>query len=164
MQLLDEIVTSASGSDEQIAVTLRKCLVLAFKLKNDSLKDWVAHELNGYGNDDPLPNYRKAHGNAKGLFLGPHTSSINEQPIPASFPDKEHRCWASEIELRQPIAAYEGTKLDAKLAIPWPADLSRVLKDSQRIGKMIHSRSLIRELDDGWQISIGSDCGAAGSP
>ena len=42
--------------------------------------------------------------------------------------------------------------------------LSRVLKDSQRIGKMIHSRSLIRELDDVWQISIGSDCGAAGSP
>ena len=43
-------------------------------------------------------------------------------------------------------------------------NLSRVLKDSQRTGKMIHSRSLIRELDDVWQISIGSDCGAAGSP
>ena len=42
--------------------------------------------------------------------------------------------------------------------------LSRVLKDSQRTGKMIHSRSLIRELDDVWQISIGSDCGAAGRP
>ncbi|MCG3773489.1 MAG: hypothetical protein JW395_0297 [Nitrospira sp.] len=42
--------------------------------------------------------------------------------------------------------------------------LSRVLKDSQRIGKMIHSRSLIRELDHVWKISIASDCGAAGSP
>ncbi len=42
--------------------------------------------------------------------------------------------------------------------------LSRVLKDSQRIGKMIHSRGLIRELDHVWQISIGSDCGAARSP
>jgi hypothetical protein len=123
MQLLDEIITSASGSDEQIAVTLRKCLVLAFKLKNESLKDWVGHELNGYGNDDPLPNYRTAHGTAKGLFLGPYNSSINEQPIPAGALDEQHRSWASEIELRQPIAAYEGTKLDSKPSIPWPADL-----------------------------------------
>ena len=56
------------------------------------------------------------------------------------------------------MAAEHHTKGDHK------AGLSRVLKDSQRIGKMIHSRSLIRELDDVWKISIGSGCGAAGSP
>jgi AbiTii len=123
MQLLNEIITSASGNDEQITVTLRKCLILAFKLKNDALKVWVAHELNGYGDDDLLPSYRKALGNSKGFFLGRYSSFLNDQPIPASRLDEEHRHWASEIELRQPIAAYEGANLDSKPVMPWPAEL-----------------------------------------
>jgi AbiTii len=52
MSLLDEIVDLSVKDDEKVSVLLRKCLVLAAKIKNDKLKEWAQHELNGY----PYPN------------------------------------------------------------------------------------------------------------
>ena len=84
---------------------------------------------------------------------------------PGSIGDPFSSPLGSEIwELSRELAADQAGNQNAEFRIAVETVLSRVLKDSQRIGKMIHSRSLIRELDDVWKISIGSDCGAAGSP
>ena len=47
MKLVDEIIQMASDGKRSLADALRKCLILAFDLKNDKLKQWVEKELNG---------------------------------------------------------------------------------------------------------------------
>ena len=105
-----------------MSTILRKCLVLAHTLHNDRLKTWAESELNGY--HDEVPDYRKTPAQAKGLFLGPAGAYINDQPIPAQALKKEHRHWAEEVWLRQPIAAYESAKPDSRMAFAWPAGLT----------------------------------------
>ena len=48
MRLVDEIIQMASDSEEPLSNVLRKCPVLAFELKNETLKAWVEKELNGF--------------------------------------------------------------------------------------------------------------------
>src|SRR5487761_2154531 len=106
MKLLDEITAHAVESKEPVSVLLRKCLVLAYQLKNDRLKTWIEKELDGYSSGDELPEYRLVPAGAKGTFFGGGGAAIYDQPLPAGVLKPEHRHWGSSIELRQPIAAY----------------------------------------------------------
>jgi hypothetical protein len=47
MKLLNEIIDAATDTTQPVANILRKCLILAFELKNEKLKAWVEGELNG---------------------------------------------------------------------------------------------------------------------
>ena len=123
MKLLEDIIESVTVSKEPVSDILRRCLVLAFKLKNETLKAWVEHELNGYGNTLDLPEYRRSAGVAKGLFPGGYGAELRDQPLAASILKPEHQHFANEIRLAQPIAAYEGAKNEQNAALPWPADL-----------------------------------------
>lgn len=123
MSLLDEIITAITETDQKTSSILRKCLVLSYKLKNDSLKSWVSKELNGYDYDDPaMPEYRQVPAHANGLFLGLR-GQINDQPIPSAVLKEEHRHWAEQAKLPQPLAAYEGVVANERRIIPWPANL-----------------------------------------
>lgn len=44
---------------EPLAGLLRKCLMLGAETGSDSLREWARRELNGYGDDDEVPEYRK---------------------------------------------------------------------------------------------------------
>jgi AbiTii len=124
MSLLEDIIKAITETDEKTSSILRKCLVLSYKLKNDSLKSWVSKELNGYDYDDPdMPEYRKINAPAKGLFLGSFGRQINDQPIPSAVMKEEHRLWAERAKLTQPIAAYEEVNGGEDRVIPWPANL-----------------------------------------
>ena len=123
MKLLEDIIESVTVSKKPVSDILRRCLVLAFKLKNETLKRWVEHELNGYGDAAELPDYRKSAGVAKGLFLGGFGAELRDQPLAAFILKPEHRHFANEIKLAQPIAAYEGAKSAQNAAVLWPADL-----------------------------------------
>ncbi len=107
MPLLDEIVELAVDDRGSISVLLRKCLVLAHRLKNDRLKTWAENELNGYQDLDLLPDYRKTPAPAKGLFLGGFGAAIGDQPLPSMVLDEEHRRFAETAMLIQPIEAYD---------------------------------------------------------
>jgi hypothetical protein len=41
MKLIDEIIQISSDGESPLADALRKCLILAFDLKNETLKQWV---------------------------------------------------------------------------------------------------------------------------
>lgn len=111
-----------------------------------------------------------------GQFLDALQFAVSLESLAAELGDEELKATARLLISRSAqeiVDKNQVSKIDKKQdsyncsfcgSEPPKVRLSRVLKDSQRIGKMIHSRSLIRELDDVWQISIGSDCGAAGSP
>ncbi|MDP9573886.1 UNVERIFIED_ORG: hypothetical protein J2W66_004389 [Agrobacterium larrymoorei] len=124
MSLLDDIIKAITETDEKTSSILRKCLVLSYRLRNDSLKSWVSNELNGYDYDDPeMPEYRKIGAPAKGIFLGSFGRQINDQPIASGVMKEEHRHWAESAKLSQPIAAYEDVKGKDTRVIPWPANL-----------------------------------------
>ena len=142
MKLVDEIIDLAVDHKEPLADVLRKCVVLAYRLKNENLKTWVQKELDGYKGDDELPDYREISAGAKGLLLGPAGGAIQNQPIPPSILKKELRHFATSVKLTQPVASYEVSTNDKehhKVIIEWPADLTLMYQS-----KIIHGYSLNR--------------------
>ncbi|MGY3134572.1 hypothetical protein ACVWZM_005254 [Bradyrhizobium sp. USDA 4501] len=125
MKLINEIVAEALDNDKPIASLLRKCLVLAFDLKNDKLKGWVEGELNGYDDSDNVPSYRTANLFSKGNFSGPFNAWIPNRPLPLGVLDEKHREILTPTYFTEPIAAYELTRKDGKgtYVINWPPDL-----------------------------------------
>lgn len=126
MRQLREIIELASSDESRIVTILRKCLVVAELLRNESLREWVLAELNGYKATGDLPDYRKVNITAKGLLLGPMGAQINDQPLSPSVLDEKLRWWAETAVLNESISAYEALsrgKEDGRLAVNWPADL-----------------------------------------
>ena len=124
MRLLDEIIDYAVGNEQPVSVLLRKCLILAYQLKNDRLKIWIEKELDGYNADDELPEYRHAGAPAKGTLFGPFNGVINEQPLAPLMLNEHHRHFARTVKLTQPIAAYDRERGEGeKYIVEWPADL-----------------------------------------
>jgi hypothetical protein len=48
MNQIDEVIATAADDKQPVSNVLRKCLILAFELKNEKLKTWVEKELNGF--------------------------------------------------------------------------------------------------------------------
>ena len=126
MKQLDEIVELAASDEARLVTILRKCLVVAARLKNDSLRDWATAELNGYPDHLELPDYRITGITAKGFFVGPFGAQINDQPLPSGVLKEEHRWWATTAYLKESVSAYEamvGGDKNGCAAMHWPADL-----------------------------------------
>ncbi|MBN9453242.1 MAG: hypothetical protein J0I42_14940 [Bosea sp.] len=125
MKLLNEIIEGATASDIGLPVLLRKCLVLASRLKNGTLKEWCGAELDGYSSDDALPEYRIFGANSFGLMVGPLGAQIRNQPIPLGLLSERHRDLIRYIRMPEPIAEIESLAKSGsdELSSPWPADL-----------------------------------------
>jgi hypothetical protein len=123
MKLVDEIIEMASDGKQSLADALWKCLILAFDLKNEKLKEWVEKELNGFNKDDDVPEYRKVMLHSKGNFTGPMGAWLPQRPLPIGIIDKRHRDMLTS-KLVQPIAAYEGAAAKEVAAVfNWSPDL-----------------------------------------
>lgn len=70
MALIHDIRSELLDEKKDVSPILRKLKVLAFKLEADILEDWVKHEVEGYPEDVPVPNYRKTSVTYKGDFMG----------------------------------------------------------------------------------------------
>ena len=110
MSVAQEIITEAADHTVPLTTLLRKFLILASRLKNEDMKNWVLGELNGFpkGSKEDLPPHRVFGITAKGFFVGPFGASINDQPLAAFVLDKKLRWWATTAYAMQGIAAYEG--------------------------------------------------------
>lgn len=58
MNQLEEIIAILSSGDEGTTNALLKTKVLMYAIGKKELAEWVNHELNGYPDDVPLPEYR----------------------------------------------------------------------------------------------------------
>ncbi len=56
--LIEELSTLASDQNQPVSQLLRRMKVAAVRLHLGEPEAWVDHELTGYADDDPLPNYR----------------------------------------------------------------------------------------------------------
>jgi len=114
------------GSSD-LATVLRKCRVLAAKLKNNPFKEWVIQELDGYSNAANLPEYRIFHGQCFGTFLGPAGSGAKSVPLRESEILPQARDGLVTVKLREGVAALQSTldaarKSDTGVRYYWPAD------------------------------------------
>jgi hypothetical protein len=125
MKLLDEIVDLATNAETQPSVLLRKLLILAYRLRNETLRMWVEKELNGYGPTDELPDYRLIQTHSTGTFFGPAGSRMENIPLATMVLKEQIRKHVETINVTSGIAAYEGrTRSDHdNWTIPWPPNL-----------------------------------------
>lgn len=68
-----ELQKEAVDSDNDVSNLLRKAFLIAKKLNIIELEKWVNLELNGYGKEDDIPDYRTVHGMLK--FLNPYSNT-----------------------------------------------------------------------------------------
>ena len=106
MNLLEDIQSTAADSSSDVATLLRKCRVLAARLGNQQLEDWIVWESDGYPEDVPVPKYRIWRLQVRGNFLGPY-SSFNHAPIFALKLPQNVRKSYNEYKCRLSIASIE---------------------------------------------------------
>jgi len=103
MTLLREIQTAAAGTDSDVTALLRKCKILASRLKSKDLARWVDWELNGYPDSQPVPDYRKLAGSCYANFLN-RAWRANAQAVPWFLLPEEVRESHDQVEFRKGIA------------------------------------------------------------
>lgn len=126
MSLLREIQNSAIDGSTDLETLLRKCRVLAARLKNDEFKQWVQWELDGYPANSVIPDYRKFHGHCFGHFAGAFQSGMRNAPIPEMNIPEDIREALTHISFRDGVSSIrdliESCDDDTGLRMQWPAD------------------------------------------
>jgi len=115
MDLLADIQAAAVDPNHSLSDLLRKCQILAFRLKHEPFKVWVAHELGGYPSDAVLPPYRGSmRGELKAHLSGPFGSTGENIPVPISLFPKDIRHEMTRSDFYQAAAMLESTVTQAK--------------------------------------------------
>lgn len=134
MSLLREIQDATTDPNFRLADILRKAKILAARLSHKAFKDWIEKELNGYGADDELPQYRiLTNLGSRGDFFGPFGSRVKNAPIPLlSFPQDVAQT-LNKMNVLQSVSAIENTVAQANqsgtsiLKALWTADAVALL-------------------------------------
>ena len=87
--LLKEIRNAAVDANVPIANVLRKCAVLGTQLKNNELRDWAFQELNGYGSEAEVPDYRRVMAPLTGNLAGPFQSGLQGRSCSSGSPSRK---------------------------------------------------------------------------
>jgi hypothetical protein len=90
MKLADEIVELLSSSNGVLSEALIKTKVLLYKIGHKELVVWVNKELNGYSDDDELPDYRIVHAQVL-VYATNGAYDVNSHPVPMGHIDKKYR-------------------------------------------------------------------------
>jgi hypothetical protein len=115
VSLLDEIQGAATDPSHSLSNMLRKCQILAFRLRHQPFKEWVAHELNGYPDDAMLPDYRGSlRGEIKADLAGAFGASAKNVAVPLTNIPEQVRERAAEFKFYQGVAMLESLIADAK--------------------------------------------------
>ncbi len=109
MNFLEEIQNEAIDKKSDLGTLLRKCKLLAARLRNKELGDWLLWESNGYPETIKVPDYRIWKLELKGDFNGPFNSWLRNYNIPLfSLPEKT-RDYYENYQCRQSISSIEET-------------------------------------------------------
>ena len=138
MTLLQEIQEACTNQSVDILTLLRKCRILAARLKNDEFKLWVQRELDGYPNDVAIPEYRITAARSKGHFAGYAGSGMRNVDIPnSSIPERVRKNFETTIFREGVGPLLDLIKSgDSSFRKPWPADLIPYVGQDTIIGGM----------------------------
>jgi hypothetical protein len=135
MELISQIINELIDNDKPLNGALLKTKVLASRIQNKELLDWVNKELSGYKSNDSLPEYRKNISTfLKGSFINANMKYTN-QPIPTAGMDKEFRKSLNSVEFPDSISGLESLVShndSTKLGIPLSAEIIGLISENWR--------------------------------
>lgn len=106
MKLADEIVDILSSTDGILSEALIKTKVLLHRIGQKDLVTWVNKELNGYDDEDDLPDYRIVR--AQVLVNATNGAyEANSQPVPLGHLDEDYRKRLEKGVMPQSLAVIE---------------------------------------------------------
>lgn len=103
--MLTRLIDTLSDSSGSIDDALRQMLVVAYRMKSETLKKWTQSELEGYRADDVLPDYRTGIATYYSFhFTGYYGSSARRTASLFDIPEELH--WGEDggRGLRQPVS------------------------------------------------------------
>lgn len=106
MNILTEIVDLLSDEENSLASALLKMKVLSSRLNNHELSEWINREINGYGDEDILPEYRKFPSIIRCDFVNENWKYTNFNIPMEAFPP-EVRGTIDTVILKQDISSLE---------------------------------------------------------
>jgi len=133
MSLLREIQDAATNESADLSTVLRKCRILASRLKHYGLKQWTQFELDGYPSTENLPKYRIQRCHSFGNFVGAFNRQARHVPIPITSIPEELRDTLTLLHFQQGVAALREMVENADqgtLQNRWPADASKLFGSS----------------------------------
>lgn len=131
MELISVIINELTNIDIPLASPLLKTKVLASRMGNPNLLNWVNSELNGYEEDGTLPDYRVEYGVLMGNYIQNGYKVSNAQ-IPVPNISKEFKEIYSKIESRDSIKAIEDMVGKKNLAFSVSNDRKAFLENEIR--------------------------------
>lgn len=124
MTLIEQIRNEAVGGKTSLTSLLRKCQILASTLRNQDFKRWVSCELNGYGEEDAIPPYRRLAADSVGNFSGYGGRFLRNQPIPMCNLPEELAEKLSAVSFKEGVGSLEHlleNSQDGQLVSRWPS-------------------------------------------
>lgn len=148
MNQLEDIISILSSGDEGTTNALLKTKILVYSIGKKELVSWVNYELNGYPDDNQLPEYRIV--SARILAnLNNGVRSYQEYPLPVSYlKDKDYED-ATNCQVRLSISQIEDLVVNSgdryTLQQPIPLDIA-MLKYCKHIDKSYEITRCYKEI------------------
>lgn len=135
MKLINDIINELIDTDKSISSPLLKTKVLASRLQNEALLDWVSNELKGYDKSSQLPEYRKYQVvSITGTYINGNMQ-YHDQPVPTIGLKKQFEDILRSIEFSHSISSLETLKGEHKsrtLEYTFPAELTGLIEQNWR--------------------------------
>lgn len=137
MSILTDIVNLLTENDNSITTSLLKIKVLASRLRNDSLYNWINKELFGYQAEDELPRYRIHGCNLIGNYINGNWKATQQALATMNLPDfvKEY---VEKLEFYQSVSVLESylkEKNSQTLQYSIPTEIVGIITDTyQKMG------------------------------
>jgi hypothetical protein len=106
MKLLDEIIDLLSDENGSLNAALLKTKVLMHKIGHAELAEWVNDELNGYGRDKTIPDYRITRGRVVGNVQN-IAMIYNAMDLPTGHLPEKLRAHLERHEMNQSMTVLE---------------------------------------------------------
>ncbi len=130
MNLVATIINELVDTTISLTSPLLKTQVLASRIKNKELLDWVTQELNGYQKKEELPNYRKTHGKLTATYINGNYQ-FNDQILSTIQFGREMDLLMREITLPQSLETLESlSNGHHNIGIDFNAEIIRILQNS----------------------------------
>ncbi|MGS2739978.1 AbiTii domain-containing protein [Sinomicrobium sp. M5D2P17] len=135
MKLISQIINELIDSEKSINGALLKTKVLASRIQNNELLNWVNRELNGYSSFKDLPDYRKnITSYLQGNYINGNAKYTN-QPIPTIGLDEIFQKKLQSAEFSDSITALENlieNNDSSTLALPLRAEIVGMIETNWR--------------------------------
>lgn len=109
MSLLQQIQNEAVDTSADLGAVLRRCKILAARLRSKPLEDWLQWESDGYPENVAVPRYRTWNLEVKGHFSGPFQSGLRNAPVARASIPEDLRETVTVFQCRQSVSSLERT-------------------------------------------------------